>query len=150
MGAVVSERVEIIEAIDWYDGLVLGAIRLPSLPGLQLAGLVAWSQDRGVRAYLAVPTTPDAVQELRRLDWDALQARAGITFRAHATAHVLVVHDDANHALVAAPQLINVSDLFAEAAPIKFDAERALNEDPERWVRKPTTEAPPEDGGSSD
>src|ERR1043165_5049254 len=44
-----EHRLEPVEILDWYDGIVLGVVRASWDRGLFLASLLSWSQENGIR-----------------------------------------------------------------------------------------------------
>jgi hypothetical protein len=60
-------RFEAVEVLDWYDGTVVGVVRIGGTDGLFLAALLCWAQESRLRVY--------ALLEIERADVDRLKSR---------------------------------------------------------------------------
>ena len=61
-----KQSFEPLEVLDWYDGIVVGVVRIGGGGSLFLAALLCWAQERRLRVY--------ALLEIERADVDRLSA----------------------------------------------------------------------------
>ncbi len=68
-----SRKLQVIEVLDWYDGIVVGLVRCSWRSGVFLASLLTWSPEGRTRRLALVPLTDQqlAIARHNQTDWQA-------------------------------------------------------------------------------
>jgi hypothetical protein len=70
-------KLDIVEIIDWYDGVVVAIVRPSWRSGIYLASLLRWSQEKRHRVYALLPLLPEQVASVTAWpegEWEPLLA----------------------------------------------------------------------------
>lgn len=128
-----QKRLMVGEVFDWYDGVVLGVVRLSWKEGIFVASLLSWSQSKRRRAIGLVPVTQEQLEEVRALaaaDWEGLLAHLR-DYVGRLDGELVVVHvDETSDEVVAERSFPGVQvrdDLIG-------DVESALDSTRGRWL----------------
>lgn len=71
-----SRRLEPLEILDWYDGIVVAVVRTSWEPGRFLASLLAVTESQGERVFALLPVSEAQAETLRATaDWEELQSK---------------------------------------------------------------------------
>jgi hypothetical protein len=125
-------RFEALEVLDWYDGTVVGVVRIGGTDGLFLAALLCWAQESRLRVY--------ALLEIERADVDRLKSRGEDWLRlvaevehwfAQANRDISIVCVDERTQTVVAEKRVPSSDVLVH---IVSDVEQALGVERARWL----------------
>lgn len=132
-----DRRVEPVETLDWYDGIVTGVVRLSWTDGVFLASLLAWSQRRRRRALallrLDAPEA-DAIQRLSTGDWSKLVDHLRDLCE-RATGEVIVAEIDESTDTVLTAATVPLTEAREH---LIADVERTLEPDRMRWLSPET------------
>jgi hypothetical protein len=121
---------EPLEVLDWYDGIVLGVVRIGEGGGPFLAALLCWGQTRRLRVYALLGIDRAEGARLKSLDWPRLTAEVEHSFaKAYRDIPIICV-DERNHTVVAEKHVPS-SDVLVD---VVSDIEQALGPERTRWL----------------
>jgi hypothetical protein len=128
----VARKLEPLDILDWYDGIVLGVVRLNWTEGLYLAALISWAQSRRLRVYALLKVESAEVEALKLLhgDWTRMRAEVHGSF-ARAEGDIDIVCVDETSEDVVAQKRIPVSRV---ADHVVSDVEEALGPERSVWL----------------
>jgi hypothetical protein len=102
-GGAMGRRIEAVEIFDWYDGIVLGMVRLTWLDGDYLAALLHWSRSSSLRVFALLRIEPSETDRLKGLagDWETLKTEVHLLFAGENESVLLVCVDERTEEAVA-------------------------------------------------
>lgn len=129
-------RLEAVDVLSWYDGLVIGLIRATWKEGVYLASLLAWSQAQRQRVYALLPIEAGQVETImanKKLEWDALRTRLREVCNSARGGNVTVVCCDEERDEAVAEISIGCAEVDRE---LLSDVEQALEPCRMRWIER--------------
>ena len=123
---------EVVLILDWYDGIVVGVVRVGRTSTLFLAALLCWAQERRRRVYALLEIERAEVDRLQAAggDWSRLEAEVEHSF-AEANREISIVCMDERSAAVEAEKRVPSSDVLVD---LVSDVEEALAPERMRWL----------------
>lgn len=124
---------EPIEILDWYDGVVVGLVRLSWTEGLFLASLLCWSQQKR-RRVLGLLRVDDAeagkIKHAAAGEWLELVAYLR-DLAGRATGDAMVLSTDEESGVITTVTTVPVEEVREH---MLSDVERSLEPERQRWL----------------
>lgn len=124
-------KLHVIEVMDWYDGLVLGVVRIDGVTDLLLASMLALDVTSSRRVFVLMRLDEAQLSQIRthaKGDWAALQQYVGGL--AHGlTGDVTIVQTNGKNEVVG--ELVMRADDVRDEIP--SDVEVAVDAKRQRW-----------------
>jgi len=126
-----ARRLEPIQILDWYDGIVLGLVRTSWLPGIFLVSLLAWAQVERKRIFALIPVTEAQSETIKLMEgWDALTKHLRIV-AAETSGDVLLIRLDDDRDEVVAETRVSAREVESD---VIGDIESAMSPDRGKWL----------------
>jgi hypothetical protein len=124
-------RLQPVQILDWYDGIVLAVTRTSWCDGIFLASLLAWAQAERKRTFALIPLSEEQGETIKsKTDWEDLKEYLR-SIVAEISGDVLLIGIDGTKDEVAGEQRVAVRDIRSE---LVGDIEEALHPLRRRWI----------------
>jgi hypothetical protein len=126
------QQLEIIEVIDWYDGIVLALVTTNWIEGTYLCSLLAFDAELKKRVFALLRLNESEISEIKsRLggEWEALLSYLNRLWSKASGSVVLVCYRDADKQLIA-EKTVDASKLRNQAIS---DIEEAVSDNRRLW-----------------
>jgi len=125
-----THRLEPLQILDWYDGVVLALARASWRSGVLLLSLLAWTQTEGERIFALVPVTEAQAETIKSMkDWETLKQYLQ-AIAAEASGDILLVRLNEDQDEIVREVSVGVRDVQMD---LFGDVESALGSERRRW-----------------